>query len=280
MKSYEFCQSLGKSRLSYNKYVSLVNMIINDTELEELYLNLEKRTSLLFIQYLSYLPIICKSFNRNLAIYANEKTLYLMQQRINSLDTGDFSNADITNELLNNTKIVSTEDEILEWVSKIATEAPVFMDDRLQNIFTTYIGEIFHNCHEHASAKYVVGSKYSKRSGKIYTFSIYDTGKGIPENVRLFQNNIELDDRKAIEWALGAGHSTAKNQSIPRGAGFNLLHSFAENNNGEIRILSGKCLYIYNSKTGRSFYELKENMVGTLFEMDIVCDPNHRYILK
>ena len=95
-----------------------------------------------------------------------------------------------------------------------------------------------------------------------------------------FLENNTITDCKAVEWALGAGHSTAKESEIPRGAGFNLLHSFAENNNGEIRILSGNCLYIYNPKTGRKYYDLKESMVGTLFEMDIVCDPNHKYILK
>lgn len=279
MSVYFFDAPLVKSTVSYNRFVSLVNLLINDKKIDELNLNLTKRTSLNFIQYLSYLPIILQKFDRKISIIADKKTIYLMQQRTNSLDFGDYENKDISNGLIKNTKLVKSPDEVLDWVKKIADEAPVFMDARLQSIFVMYIGEIFNNGLEHSEADYVVGSKYSKRREKIYTFSIYDTGKGIPSNVRGFLKT-NIPDCKAIKWALEAGHSTAKQSGIPRGAGFNLLHSFAENNNGEIRILSGSGLYIFNPKVGKKYHPLNEEMIGTLFEMDIVCDPNHRYILK
>lgn len=272
--NYSFIKKVS----SYEKFLKILNSILVDKTIGCLQLDLQKRTALIFIQYFSYIPIICKSKNIKIPIYIDEKTSFLMQKRINSLPNGEYKNKDIFDDLINNTNLVKSKAEVLEWVRKITEEAPVEMDDNLQEIFSTYIGEIFNNGLEHSKTSYVVGSKYSKRTEKIYTFSIYDTGIGIPENVRNYLKK-KINDDEALKWALKPGHSTARDSQIPRGAGFNLLHSFAEHNNGEIRILTGHVLYIYNPKDGRKFHLLNNEMIGTLFEMDIVFDPKHKYIL-
>ena len=80
------------------------------------------------------------------------------------------------------------------------------------------------------------------------------------------------------------GNSTANfnnsvDDTIPRGLGLELLRSFAKLNQGAIRICSDNVLYI-NDHNGDKYHLMEEKFIGTLFEMDIIADNDHRYIIK
>ena len=92
-----------------------------------------------------------------------------------------------------------------------------------------------------------------------------------------------MSDLAAFKWAMKRGHSTANRSGymqVPRGLGLGLLQNFAKTNNGAIRICSGSVLYTYNPQKGDRYYGLQHEFKGTLFEMDIIADNHHRYILK
>lgn len=265
---------------SYKRFTFGLAEVLDSNKSEgNIFLTPSGRTSLNFIQYFSYLPLMCKSKNKSIKIFADSKVLALMQ-KIGSLPEGSYTEQDdIFKVLFENSQQIKEKNEIFEWVKAIPREAPVEMNDKLEEIFITYLGEMFNNSLDHGNASFVVGSKYYKNVKQTYTFTVYDTGVGIPTNVKTFLNK-DIKDSEAIEWALQAGHSTVKSPLVPRGAGFNLLLSFAENNKGAIRICSGKGVFMYTPSLGKRFYDLEKPFVGTVFEMDIMADPNHTYILK
>ena len=74
-------------------------------------------------------------------------------------------------------------------------------------------------------------------------------------------------------------HSTEISEGVPRGAGFQTLHNFASANGGKIRICSGDVLYsFYNNRP--HYQKLNIPFVGTMFEMEIFADNNHKYVLR
>lgn len=84
---------------------------------------------------------------------------------------------------------------------------------------------------------------------------------------------------EALKWAMTKLNSTAKvKEDSIRGLGLFMLLSFARLNNATIRICTGNVLYTYNNKKFK-FEELKNKFLGTLFEMEIVTDNDHIYIL-
>lgn len=141
---------------------------------------------------------------------------------------------------------------------------------------------MYNNSLEHSGGQYVIGGKYFKNQKNTYCFSCYDTGIGIPEKVK---NSLDHDisQIEAFKWAMKRGNSTANKERgslIPRGLGLDLLRGFAKANDGTIRICSGNVLYKYNPRKGIKYYKLNHKFEGTLFEMDIIADNAHRYVLK
>jgi hypothetical protein len=171
--------------------------------------------------------------------------------------------------------------DIIRLVTQITTQAPVELDDRVADILVGKIGEMFINAFDHSQAKNIIGGKYFKHQQR-FCFTCYDDGIGIVNNVKSFFDELgheTPDDVEALRWAMKNGNTTKMLDSkVARGIGLSVLQGFVKANDGAMRICSGRALYILN-RSGEHYYGIYEEFHGTLFEMDIITDNKHRYIL-
>ena len=276
--------SLTSTKPSYNVFAELQQRIVQSTEQEvELHVDIEKRLGLSFLFCISTLPIFAKSRGKDIHIFCNSKSLMLFKWNRYIPDDSSLSEKDDIAPFLHKSSrcITAEADSVYELVTEITSDAPVKMSENLAALFTSKVGEMYNNSLEHSEGQYVIGGKYFKNQKGIYCFSCYDTGIGIPQKVK---NSIDdgLSETAAFQWAMQRGHSTANKTAenkVPRGLGLGLLRSFAKANEGTIRICSGKVLYIYRPKKGSQYFELENKFEGTLFEMDIIADDQHKYVL-
>lgn len=275
MDKYEeidFYDSICKGRRAYDNIASLQNRIICGRE-KNLQLNVysEGRLGNTFLFMIRCMPLLASSHNMKMKLCANKNTLPRLN-RLNYIETPERATNDSILLLRNVTNIIAAQ--------KIVTGIPAKLSERLHEDMVSRIGEIFNNASDHSQAKDVAVSRYSKPRKK-YCFVCYDTGIGIPQNVRNFlsQKNNELSDADAIRWALQPGNTTT--DIAPRGQGLSLLRSFAEVNRGTIRICTGNILYTYDCNGVQPFErfdELENKFYGTLFEMDIKAfDGMYKY---
>jgi hypothetical protein len=104
----------------------------------------------------------------------------------------------------------------------------------LESIFEIYSNAVIHS--QTQLGIYSCGQFFPTK--RRLDFSIADLGMGIGKNLR--ENaSIDLQDDKAIEWAM-TGRNTTKKGPIPGGLGLKLLKEFILVNSGAIQIVSGK----------------------------------------
>lgn len=287
MKRIEITQSLIMSVSLYNKTAKIHQDIRTaDDDTIEIVVDVNGRVGLTFLFFLSTLPFIGQKYGKTLIIRCNQRLISLLK-KVGFIDklSNDIelisNETDITPFLKSNTKIIKTPENIFSLVTAITKEAPVEMSDELSALFISKVGEMFNNATEHSLADYVIGAKYFRNQKNTYCFSCYDTGVGIPQKV-IDAVDSSFTHKEAFGWAIQKGNSTANRNEkiIPRGLGLDLLHSFAKANDGAIRICSGRVLYIYNKKSVETYHELEVPFEGTLYEMDIIADNNHKYILR
>lgn len=262
---------------SYELFSEIQETIIASKDPCELCFNVQKRIGLTFLFYISVLPLFAESNNKSLSITCNKKILDLLyksdyiDEKITSTDY------DIAPLLKKNIVQVHKSEDVLKLVSKITKEAPIKMSEDLQEILASKIGEMYINAMEHSESDYVIGAKYYKNQKDTYCFVCCDFGIGIPTKV--MQTNTDIvNSQKAFEWAMKPGNSTVKSD-IPRGLGLGLLKDFAQANNGVIRMVSNDMYYRFQNGENR-YKQLKHSLQGTLFEMDIIADNKHKYIIK
>lgn len=279
-----FDKCLYRGKIAFERISELQNDIINsDEKTVELTIGIRTQTGLTFAFLIGCLIFLGLSKEKILRIKPNKK-IYALLKRIN---VPDFFNQQNVQDMLEDKqlpcfRLIKRENDIFKLITEIGSEAPVEMSAELKIILTSRIGEMFLNAMEHSNAKYIVGGKYFKQDNNKYCFAAYDTGVGIPTKVRdYFKGKVQypIADISALKWAMKRGSSTVNNAEVPRGVGLDLLKSFARLNDGAIRICSGKALYIYNSKS-ENYYQLENEFHGTLFEMDIIADNDHKYILS
>lgn len=280
-------KSLIMSVSLYREIAEIHNIIKTTKEkVVEIIVNSEKRVGLPFLFLLSNFPFVGEKYNKIIVIRCNQKVISLLK-KVGFIDdlAADVkiipNQTDITPFLTSSAKIITTQESVFSLVTTITKEAPVKMSDELSALFISKVGEMFNNATEHSDAPYVVGAKYFRNQKYTYCFSCYDVGVGIPEKVMAVVNQ-SFNHKEAFMWAMRKGNSTANRieMKIPRGLGLDLLHSFAKANEGVIRICSGKILYKYTKNKGAEYYELEVPFEGTLYEMDIIADNNHKYILR
>ncbi len=285
MKKIEIQESLTSHKPSYDRFAEIQQEIVHGAERDiELVINIERRLGLSFLFCISTIPMLAKSRGKSVQIKCNKKSALLFDKTGYILSASNVAplETDIAPELHQNSRVITDVTSIYLLVKEITKDAPVEMSDELAELFTSKAGEMYNNSLEHSGGQYVIGGKYFKNQKNIYCFSCYDTGIGIPEKV---QNSIDRDmsQIEAFKWAMKRGHSTANKENgtvIPRGIGLGLLRGFAKANDGTIRICSGNVLYTYNRQKGNRYLELNNKFEGTLFEMDIIADNAHRYVLK
>lgn len=275
MKAIHITDSYISKRLSFERFANLQQQIeiCEDSEIL-LELDIQKRLGQTFVFLFSTLPFLAEKHNKEIKVNMNEKTFTLFK-KIGFFEkesyTKDFDYSDL---IIRGSNRISEASDVFKLVTEITKEAPVEMSDLLSSIFISKAGEMYNNALEHSGGE-VFGAKYFKYQKNTYCFSCYDNGIGIPQKVKNLKEEMN-SDIEAFEWAMKRGNSTVI--GIPRGLGLDLLNSFVKANDGRIRICSGKVLYIFNSK-GVHIEELNNVFRGTLFEMDIIADNDHKYIL-
>lgn len=273
MAEYIFSESLCKGRLAFDR-IALLQSYITDCSDDEVSIHIRSkgRVGLTFVFLLATLWLTASSSNKKLHLFLNSK-IHALYRRI---QLGDGKNHEPGFHWINN------ENDIIKLVTKITSQAPVELDERVSDILVSKIGEMFINALDHADAKNIIGGKYFKHQ-KRFCFACYDDGIGLVNNVKQFFANIHQgapNDIEAMRWALKNGNTTKMLDSqVPRGLGMTTLINFAKANDGAIRICSGHALYIFNT-AGEHYYELEHEFKGTLIEMDIIADNAHRYILQ
>lgn len=276
--------SLISAKPSYDRFAALQQEILTSTEREiELHVNIEKRLGLSFLFCISTLPMLAECYGKNIHIICNSRSRSLFYKSGYIPDLSDTQDEiDIAPYLKDSLRIITGVESVYKLVREITKDAPVEMSDDLAALFTSKVGEMFNNSLEHSEGKYIIGGKYFKNQKYKYCFACYDTGIGIPQKV-IKNVNANLTEVQAFKWAMRRGNSTANKgvgAFIPRGLGLDLLQGFAKANEGTIRICSNKVLYTYNQKNKSQYYELDHKFQGTLFEMDIIADNQHIYVLK
>ena len=276
--------SLTSTKPSYSRFADIQQKIIHSTDPNVLvHINIETRLGLSFLFCISTLPLLAQSHGKRIQIFCNKKSQqlfcnggYIPEELRNQ------ENSDIAPYLETSARVITDVNDVLTLVTEIKKDAPVKMSEKVAEIFTSRAGEMYNNSIEHSEGEYVIGGKYFKNQKNKYCFACYDTGIGIPQKV-VCNVNSNFTDREAFAWALKRGNSTANCSSgifVPRGLGLDMLRSFAKANDGSIRVCSGKTMYMYNNKKGEQYFELNTSFVGTLFEMDIIADNHHVYVLK
>lgn len=179
-------------------------------------------------------------------------------------------------------KIITKEEDFPEAIYDIINKFQVELSQEVKDILFSKLYEIFSNSFTHSGKKQVFccGALDSQQS---LSFSIYDAGRGIPDNVNEYLKSLNkptLSSEQALHWAWERGNSTLNGKTdYPRGAGLHLLESFVKSNQGDIIMVSGNS-YCKISNEKRSFRQLEFPLLGTLFCMSIKKDKNHKYIIK
>jgi|GEM_PF-2167329 len=267
MQPIVFTEKLCKGKIAYQRIAKLQNLIkANPNENVHLRVTAEGRIGRTFLFLLRCLPDTAETWGKKLRVTVPRGTYEKLEK------------SGITAK-----GIVRMENQrpVIAYASEIVKKIPVQFSPRLHEDIVSRIGEILNNAAEHAAAETVMIGKYGKPH-KIYCFTCFDSGVGIPNKVRDFVQRAEgssrhMTDIDALKWALNTGNSTASSMSGPRGLGLTTLKEFARLNKGKIRICTGRVLYLYEWGKAKEdhierFETLSSPFLGTLFEMDYVAD--------
>lgn len=173
----------------------------------------------------------------------------------------------------------SNDEIIYKYINEIINLIPINMSEDLKNEMIGKIYEIFANAFEHSNSGiglYCCGH-FFPRKNELY-FCVYDGGVGIPQNVRLFHENKNIESDEALKWAFKAGNTTATEVGFPRGLGLDFLKNFIKLNNGYIKIYSNDS-HGDISKADEIYSNMNKNLVGTLFIMKVNADFHHYYLI-
>lgn len=273
-----FSEDLSEGRLAFDRIAGLQQQILHADDSEiMLHLSATEQTGLTFVFLLACMPLMAEDHRKQLYISADSE-IYQLMRRIHAVEFYSTENKNIDRPCF---RRINDQDDIFRLVTEIGDEAPVKMTEELADIMVSRMGEMYINALDHSETQAVIGGKYFKQDSR-YCFCCYDSGIGIPQKVRRFlqdtQGLTDLSDLDALEWSLKLGNSTIQEGGIPRGVGLHTLQAFAKANDGVIRICAGRAFYEFRNGAAKT-YELQHSFVGTLFEMDILQDNMHKYIL-
>lgn len=276
----------ARSGASYSEIARLHQEIKDSPELElELSLTSNLIIGQVFLFHISNLPFVASKYGKYICIHCCQKlkNRFIIAGFLSKNCRNLPENIDMSPYFTEKAyRITHGESDVVRsLVTNVPREAGVEMSERLSEMFTSQLGEMFINATEHSQARHILGAKYVRNARTIYCFSCYDTGVGIPQKVMAAVPTIK-NHKEALVWAMKLGNSSVaqENASIPRGLGLGLLHEFTRANNGAIRIATGKIYYEYTSNKKVGFHELSHDFIGTLYEIDIVAEDNHKYIIK
>lgn len=160
-----------------------------------------------------------------------------------------------------------------ELFEKHRNELP-FMTGEFKELLRKNIMEIFSNAWEHGECRHVFacGQVYPQKRKLLFT--IVDLGVTIPKNVSKHYKR-QIPGIKAIKWAIQQGNTTAIiSDDDYRGTGLSDLLEFANQNNGNVQIISGDGFWEINSKNNNNFLK---DFPGTIVNIIINTRDNKIY---
>ncbi len=278
-KKIVFSEKLVKGRIAYDRIAKLQNLIAESVDCKlHIMINMEgQRLGRTFIFLLGCMIPLANAHGKTARMFVDAPILKQLQH----LDIIDyFSNPETKMQRFRRLK---TQTDVFQLVPEIINEAPITMSDGLEEEMVTIVGEMYNNALEHSGAEFIMGGKYFKGADaqhNRFCFSCYDTGQGIPANIRNFlkKDADAFPDEETVKWAIQRGNTTLPGTS--RGLGLDFLIKLAKINAGAIRICSGHTLFEYSYTKGPQYYKLHHNFLGTLFEMDIIADKANLYGIK
>lgn len=171
---------------------------------------------------------------------------------------------------------ITNEDIMESYTDKIIELAPIIMNDKASAILSSYFYEIYQNF-SHADSLIDVFSCGYWMKNELF-FSIYDMGRGIPENVR---KNVDanMTASNCVKWAFQQGNTTLDETIIKRGLGLSRLENFIQLNKGMMAMYTDNVCYTIDGIKKR-ISELDVSIKGTLFIIRIKADIEHIYIVN
>ena len=277
-----FDEKLHSGKIAYDNMAKLQKLVAESSGGGTVEVATEGRFGNTFVFLIPCLPFLASYLGKAVKVTVSS-SIYEKLGRLNFLEGDYFTPFQYAPEI----KFVRLEKEqqALETAKNIVyKDIRIEMSPKLQKNMVSLVGEVFNNALEHSGGAHVLAGRYKKPKDRTFSFACYDTGVGIPKNVRNSLGvNQEMSDSQAIEWALQEGNTTTKQNRLA-GQGFSLLQDFARINKGIIRICSGRILYTYDCRKGDPtkgrFEILKNEFYGTLFEMDIYPDRGAVYRYK
>ena len=170
------------------------------------------------------------------------------------------------------------DSSIIVYIDNILELAPIQLTEQGHEVLFKNIYEIFNNSVDHSRANHgVYACGHWMPQKKYLSFSVYDTGVGIPALIKEKIDNT-MSSKSALEWALKRGNSTKQLLSgIPRGLGLSDLQDFIRLNDGSLNILSNDIYYQYNATS--NFEHLSFPSMGTFIGITIIADYDHIYTI-
>lgn len=151
------------------------------------------------------------------------------------------------------------------------------VSDQLAKKISESVSELFSNSCLHSGSEkgvFICGQHFPNLEE--LKFTLYDSGVGIPRNVREFLNQ-ELEDSRCIEWATISGNSTTAGRS--GGLGLGVLQEFVDVNGGRLVIVSGTGYY-QRANAGETFVtNLEFALPGTAVSILVRTDDTKSYVL-
>lgn len=178
---------------------------------------------------------------------------------------------------------LNLEDKVLvyletSWLSKNRVN---FSDDVKSSVLSS-LWEIFANAFEHgASESGVFCSGTYDKSTRVLNLIVGDTGIGIVESVKNYNENIKTS-KNAILWALKKGNSTytinlkSVGKPQPRGLGFDILRQLVDVNGGLLEIYTDNVVY-QRIKKQDIFHTHMSNIKGSWVKVSLNCKEDVIY---
>lgn len=146
----------------------------------------------------------------------------------------------------------------------------------LRNAIVGNVWEIYINSFDHGHSPVgliTCGQMYP--SFQTLKLTLVDFGEGIPNSVRNFKKNKDIDASDAMEWAFKRGNTTKLGENhTPRGLGLDLLKNFVILNDGELEIFSHEG-YTYINKVKEIHKKIDYYFGGTLVTITLKTDESY-----
>ncbi len=136
--------------------------------------------------------------------------------------------------------------------------------------FRRSLGEIASNTQQHSESRIFVTCGQLFPNEKKLKFTMSDSGIGFANHIKK-NRNLDMDNKKAIKWAL-TGNNSARpiNNGVPGGLGLKNIRDFIQKNKGELYIISHDGCYqnIGGATYSQNIYPA---LPGTIVSLVINC---------